>query len=111
MASHERQPAVYILSSGYHGTLYIGVTSDLIKRVWQHKNDFVEGFTKRHGVHRLVWYEQHATMESAIGREKALKKWNRAWKIRLIEERNPQWRDLYDAVVGGKTNPIEHRGA
>jgi len=94
----ERQPAVYILSSGYNGTLYIGVTSDLIKRVWEHKNDFVESFTKRYAVHRLVWYEQHATMETAIAREKALKKWNRAWKIRLIEEGNPQWRDLYESL-------------
>ena len=93
-----RRPDVYILASGYKGTLYIGVTSDLIKRVWQHKGDFVDGFTKRYSVHRLVWYEQHATMETAITREKQIKKWNRGWKIRLIEELNPQWRELYDTL-------------
>ena len=78
-------PCVYILSSQRNGTLYIGVTLDLVQSVWQHKNDFVEGFTKRYGVNNLVWYEVHATMESAIAREKALKKWNRTWKLGLIE--------------------------
>ena len=92
-------PCVYILSSKRNGTLYIGVTSDLVQRVWQHKNDFVDGFTKRYGVHNLVWYEVHDTMESAITREKALKKWYRAWKLRLIEESNPSWRDLYSEIV------------
>ena len=92
-------PCVYILSSQRNGTLYIGVTSDLVQRVWQHKNDFVEGFTKRYGVHNLVWYEIHATMESAIAREKALKKWNRAWKLELIEKSNPTWKDLYSEIV------------
>ena len=86
-----RTPCVYILASKPNGTLYIGVTSDLIQRVWQHKNDFVEGFTERYGVHSLVWYEVHGSMESAITREKALKKWRRAWKIELIEEDNPKW--------------------
>jgi putative endonuclease len=93
------QPCVYILTSARNGTLYIGVTSDLVKRVWQHKNDFVEGFTKQYGVHTLVWYEVHETMASAIAREKALKNWHRAWKIRLIEESNPEWLDLYEKLI------------
>ena len=96
----EKVPCVYILASKRNGTLYVGVTSDLVQRVWQHKNDFVEGFTKQYGVHRLVWYEVHGSMESAIVREKALKKWNRAWKIELIEEGNPGWKDLYDGICG-----------
>lgn len=90
-----KHPSVYILASKRNGTLYVGVTSDLIKRVWQHKNDLADGFTKRYGVHRLVWYEQCRTMEVAIAREKAVKEWKRAWKIKLIEERNPEWHDLY----------------
>jgi putative endonuclease len=93
------QPCVYILASKKNGTLYIGVTSDLIKRVWEHKNDFVEGFTKRYGVHTLVWHEAHETMESAISREKALKFWKRAWKVELIESANPGWLDRYGEVV------------
>ena len=91
-------PCVYILASKPNGTLYVGVTSDLIQRIWQHRNDFVEGFTKRYDVHRLVWYEAHECMESAIRREKAIKKWNRAWKIELIQESNPTWRDLYNEI-------------
>jgi putative endonuclease len=75
---HERHPCVYILASRERGTLYVGVTSDLIKRIWEHKNDLVEGFTKKYRVHDLVWYERHGTMESAIGREKAMKEWKRA---------------------------------
>ena len=93
------QPCVYILASGRNGTLYIGVTSDLIKRVWEHKNDFVDGFTKRYGVHVLVWYEVHETMRSAIAREKALKNWKRSWKLGLIETANPDWLDLYSELV------------
>ena len=89
-----KQPAVYILASRRNGTLYIGVTSDLVQRVWQHKNDLVEGFTKKYSVHMLVYYEWHEDMESAILREKRLKKWNRSWKLRLIEEINPDWQDL-----------------
>ena len=96
-----KQPAVYVLATYKRGTLYVGVTSDLVKRVWQHKNDFADGFTKRYGVHSLVWYEMHETMESAIRREKAIKKWRRAWKIELIEKENPEWRDLWPSVVGG----------
>jgi putative endonuclease len=90
-----RQPAVYILASRRNGTLYIGVTSDLLKRAYEHKQDLVEGFTKRYGVHELVYFEMHEDMIAAITREKQLKKWNRAWKIDLIEQRNPDWRDLY----------------
>ena len=92
-------PCVYILASSWKGTLYIGVTSNLARRIWEHKNDFIEGFTKQYQVHDLVWYETHESMESAISREKALKKWNRAWKIRLIEEGNPGWRDLYEQIL------------
>ena len=91
----ERNPCVYILASGRNGTLYVGVTSDLVKRVWQHKGKFVAGFTAQHAVDRLVWFEMHVTMESAILREKALKRWKRAWKIELIEGGNPLWKDLY----------------
>ena len=95
----ERQPAVYILASKRNGTLYVGVTSDLRQRVWDHKNGSVDGFTKKYGVHRLVYYEMHDNMLSAIAREKQLKKWNRAWKVELIEERNPDWNDLWDEIV------------
>ena len=95
----ERQPAVYILASERNGTIYIGVTSDLVKRAWEHKNDTVDGFTKRYGVHRLVYYEFHGDMLAAITREKQLKKWNRAWKLELIEEKNPEWKDLGDEIV------------
>jgi putative endonuclease len=94
-----RQPAVYILASKRNGTLYIGVTSDLIKRIWEHKNDMVQGFTKRYGVHRLVWYELHNSMEVAIVREKRLKEWKRVWKLELIESSNPDWRDLYHTIL------------
>ena len=91
-----REPCVYILASRPRGTLYVGVTSDIVQRVWEHKSDLVEGFTKRYGVHTLVWYELHGSMEGAISREKAIKKWNRAWKVELIERCNPTWRDLYE---------------
>ena len=94
-----KTPCVYIMASKRHGVLYIGITSDLVRRVWEHQHDLVEGFTQRYRVHRLVWYEVHESMESAITREKRLKKWNRAWKIRLIEERNPTWADLYGEIV------------
>ena len=94
-----KQPAVYILASKRNGTLYVGVTSDLVKRIWEHENDLVEGFTKRYGIHRLVWYELHESMESAIVREKRLKEWKRAWKLELIEGMNPNWQDLYPTIV------------
>ncbi|MDE2861537.1 MAG: GIY-YIG nuclease family protein [Chloroflexota bacterium] len=91
-------PCVYILASKPRGTLYIGVTWDLLRRVWEHKNDFADGFTRRYGVHTLVWYEPHESMETALAREKALKRWKRAWKIELIEGFNPAWADLYDTI-------------
>ena len=90
-----RRPAVYILASKRNGTLYVGVTSDLVKRVWEHRNDIVEGFTSQYGVHRLVYFEMCDNMEQAILREKRIKKWNRAWKIALIEEQNSTWVDLW----------------
>jgi putative endonuclease len=89
---------VYILASKFLGTLYIGVTSDLPKRIWKHKNDTNEGFTKQYSVHDLVYYEMHGSMEEAILREKQMKKWNRKWKVRLISENNPKWEDLYDDI-------------
>ena len=94
-----QQPAVYILASKRNGTLYIGVTSNLAKRTWQHKNDRTASFTKEYGVHMLVYYELHPTMLDAIRREKRLKKWNRAWKLELIERQNPGWRDLWEGIV------------
>jgi len=94
-----KQPCVYILASQRNGTLYIGVTSDLVKRVWEHQHNLVEGFTQRYGVHTLVYFEPHDTMEEAIRREKQLKKWNRAWKIVLIEQHNPQWEDLWSTIA------------
>jgi putative endonuclease len=94
-----KQPCVYLLASRYQGTLYLGVTSDLVKRVWEHKNDVVEGFSKRYGVHHLVWHEIHPTMESAIGREKAIKEWKRQWKLNLIKKSNPMWKDLYNEII------------
>jgi putative endonuclease len=93
-----RDPCIYLLASHYQGTLYCGVTSDLIQRIWEHRSDVVPGFTRKYRVHDLVWFEQHATMESAIGREKAIKEWQRAWKIRLIERNNPYWRDLFPSI-------------
>jgi putative endonuclease len=94
-----KQPCVYILSNGKNGTLYVGVTSDIVQRVWQHKNHSVPGFTERYRVYDLVWYEFHGTMESAIWREKSLKDWNRSWKKRLIQKMNPDWRDLYQDLI------------
>lgn len=95
----EKQPAVYMLASKRNGTLYIGVTSNLIRRVWEHKNDLADGFTKKYQVHQLVWYELHETMDSAISREKAMKNWKRAWKISRIETVNPGWKDLYQSLL------------
>ena len=95
----EGRPCVYILASRRHGTLYIGVTSNLPARIWQHRNDQVAGVTREHGVHDLVWFEMHDTMASAISREKAIKQWKRGWKIELIERMNPAWRDLYDTIL------------
>lgn len=93
------QPCIYILASERNGTLYIGVTSDLVKRIWEHKSDLVDGFTKQYQVHQLVWYEPSESMESAIVREKQLKEWKRQWKLDLIEKTNPYWNDLYPAII------------
>jgi len=92
-------PCVYILASKPNGTLYVGVTSDLVTRCWQHKKGFVEGFTKTYKVHRLVYFELHQTMGNAITREKQIKKWNRAWKLSLIERDNGEWKDLWDEIT------------
>ena len=95
----QRHPCVYLLANKPNGTLYVGVTSDLIKRVWQHREREADGFTKRYHVHKLVWFEMHESMEAAISREKEIKKWRRAWKIGLIEAGNPRWNDLYDSLL------------
>ncbi len=94
----EKQFYVYILASKRNGTLYIGITSDIVKRVWQHKNGIGEGFTEKYGIKNLVYYEIHRDAENAIKREKQLKKWRRAWKLELIEKNNAQWRDLYEEI-------------
>jgi putative endonuclease len=91
---------VYMLASRRNGTLYVGVSNDVMRRAWEHKNDLVEGFTKKYGVHILVWYELHGDIHVAIAREKRLKRWNRAWKIKLIEECNSGWNDLYARLIG-----------
>ena len=91
---------VYILCNKRNGTLYTGVTSRIIKRIYEHKNKLVDGFTKKYNLHRLVWYEIHETAESAITREKRIKKWERKWKLELIEKENPGWNDLYDHICG-----------
>ena len=90
---------VYILASKRNGTLYIGVTSDLVKRVWEHKNNVVQGFTQKYNVHKLVYYESGIDVSDAITREKQMKKWNRQWKIELIEKNNPEWKDLYYDLI------------
>jgi putative endonuclease len=101
----DKLPAVYILASARNGTLYVGVTSNLVQRAWQHRACVTGGFTERYGVHRLVYYECHGDMEHAIQREKRLKKWERRWKLRLIEERNPDWRDLWLEILGSTGSP------
>jgi putative endonuclease len=97
--SVNKQPAVYILASKRNGTLYTGVTSDLVKRIWEHKNNLVDGFTKRYNIHRLIWYELHESMDSAITREKRMKNWKRKWKLELIESSNPNWQDIYHTII------------
>ena len=94
-----KQPVVDLLASKLKGTIYTGVTSNLIKRVWEHKQGLVDGFTKKYGVHMLVYYEMHQDMETAITREKRIKKWKRQWKLELIEEKNPAWKDLWENRV------------
>ena len=95
----ERIPCVYILASSTRGTLYVGVTSNLPCRIWQHKHNQVDGFSKKYRIHTLVWSEVHGTMESAILREKAIKAWKRVWKIELVEKSNPEWLDLYSEIL------------
>ena len=92
-------PAVYVLANRPRGTLYVGVTSDLVKRAWQHREGAADGFTRRYEIKMLVWYEQHHEMVHAIAREKAIKKWLRLWKLRLVETANPEWRDLWLDIV------------
>jgi putative endonuclease len=95
----ERQPCVYILTNKRNGTLYVGVTSDLSKRIWQHKNKAVDGFSKEYDLDKLVWFEIHETMESAIQKEKIIKFWKRRWKLNVIEELNPEWKVLYEDIL------------
>ena len=110
----ERNPAVYIVASGFHGTIYTGVTSNLLQRIHQHREGALAGFTARYACKRLVWFEMHGDMENAITREKQLKNWTRAWKVALIEEENPTWRDLaedfgFDPLIG-RWAPDQVRG-
>ena len=110
-----RIPCVYLLASGFHGTLYTGVTSNLLGRVWQHREEITGGFTKRYGVKRLVWFEVHDRMESAIQREKSIKRWQRKWKIELVERENPTWRDLaedlgFESLIKRRWTPGQARG-
>ena len=95
-----KQPAVYLLASQRNGTLYVGVTSNLIQRIWQHRQDQAKGFSERYQVHRLVWFERHEEMAQAILREKQIKKWQRSWKLELIERVNPRWDDLWEQILG-----------
>src|SRR5262245_34020755 len=97
----ERHPVLYIITNRYYGTLYIGVTANLAKRIWEHRNHVMKGFATEYGLNRLVWYDSFETMLAAIDREEQLRKWNRQWKIDLINERNPEWRDLWDEVKSG----------
>jgi putative endonuclease len=94
------RPCVYNLVNRPHGTFYVGVTSDFAKRMAEHDQGLIDGFTKRYGIKMLVYYEMHETMDAAIAREKLLKRWNRAWKVRLVEQMNPEWRSLFDAATG-----------
>ena len=96
----EKYYYVYVLANKPRGTTYVGVTSNLVQRVWQHKQEQADGFTKRYGLKSLVWYEQHEDVKQAILREKQIKNWNRTWKIELVESFNPQWHDLYETIIG-----------
>ncbi len=98
-----RRGYVYIMASRRNGTIYTGSTSDLIQRVWQHRNKVAESFTEENGCILLVWYEAHDDLQEARLRERRIKKWNRPWKLRLIEEMNPRWDDLFDAIIGNET--------
>lgn len=110
----ERIPCVYILASGFHGTLYPGVTSELLDRIWQHREEVAEGVTAQYGVKRLVWFEVHSDMATAIRREKSIKRWRRASKIEMIERDNPTWRDLaedfgFDSLIKHRWVPAQGR--
>ena len=94
-----KYPCVYLIASRWNCTLCVCVTSDLVKRIWEHKHEVIAGFIQRYRVHNLVWFEQHATMDAAISREKAIKEWKRVWKIDLITKTNPTWRDLYPELI------------
>ena len=96
----EKYYYVYVLANKRRGTTYVGVTSNLVQRVWQHKDEQVEGFTKRYGIKMLVWFEQHENVEQAILREKQIKNWNRTWEIELVESFNQEWHDLYETIIG-----------
>ena len=95
----QKQAYIYIMANKRNGTIYVGVTSNLPARVWQHKNNIIEGFTKKYSTHILIYFEQHENMQSAIDREKQIKKWKRKWKLRLIEIENPDWKDLYVGIT------------
>ena len=101
-----KQPSVYILASRRNGTLYVGVTSDLVQRIWQHRTGYIDGFTKQYQIHLLVYFEFHTRMEDAIQREKPMKRWRRKWKLELIETNNPNWHDLYPGLVPGVGSPL-----
>jgi putative endonuclease len=109
---YEKLPAVYIMANRYRSTMYVGVTSDLWSRVCDHKNKRFDGFTADYGLDKLIWYEHHHTMDEAIKREKLLKRWHRDWKFRIIEEMNPEWRDLHDEIDATATlvEPVEKKG-
>ncbi len=94
-----KQPAVYVLASERNGTIYVGVTSNLVQRIWQHRNDQVVGFTQKYQVHSLVYFELHESISQAIQREKQIKSWSRGWKLELIEKENPRWVDLWDQII------------
>jgi len=111
----DRTPCVYLLASGFHGTLYTGVSSNLLVRIWQHREEVTRGFTKRYAVKRLVWFEIHERMDTAIGREKSIKRWQRPWKVQLIEAENPTWRDLaedfgFESLIKNRWTPDQVRG-
>jgi putative endonuclease len=101
-----RQYYVYILASKRNGTLYVGVTNNLIKRIWEHKNNLIDGFSKKYNIHSLVYFETTTDILIAISREKQMKRWNRKWKIKLIEANNPPWEDLYNQLIGMPGSPL-----
>ena len=105
----DRQFYVYIMTNRPYGTLYVGITNDLLRRAWEHRNGVVQGFSDRWGLKRLVWYEVHSTAYEAIRREKLIKKWHRDWKVNLIQGMNAEWDDLFDAITGAKPAPLSPR--